>query len=190
MWPWGHVASAYLCWLVYARISDADAEEEVAVVIVAFGALFPDLVDKPLAWYVGILPTGRSLAHSLVVLVPLAVIIYWIGRKFGHSEWGVAFAIGAISHALLDAAPALWRADDSAMFLFYPLIPIEGYGERGTPTVSELLLGSLSEPYFLIEIPLAAIALGIWYRRGCPGLGVFRSVVVRLWQVVRPTKIR
>lgn len=185
MWPWGHVAVAYLCWLAYARIVDANADDGIAVVILTFGALFPDLVDKPLAWYVGILPTGRSLAHSLLLLVPLSLIVYGLARRHDRREWGVAFAIGAISHALLDAAPALWRADASATFLVYPLIPIEGYGERGTPTVTELLVNSLSEPYFLLEIPLSLIALVIWYRRGCPGVGQIRSSLGVMRRAVR-----
>lgn len=35
-------------------------------VVPLYATQLPDLIDKPLAWSVGILPTGRSLAHSLL----------------------------------------------------------------------------------------------------------------------------
>lgn len=179
MWPWGHVAVAYLCWIAYARIADAEADDGTAIWIVAVAALIPDLIDKPLAWYVGVLPTGRSLGHSLVLLIPLSILVYLWARRVSRPHWGVAFGIGVISHAILDALPVLWRDDMSATFLLYPLLSIEGYGERGTPTVTELFFAGLGDPYFLLEIPLAAIAGFLWYRQGCPGIPPLADVFSR-----------
>lgn len=168
----GHLAIAYLLFVGYERWRASDSDDGIAVIILAIGALFPDLVDKPLAWYAGVLPTGRSLAHSLVVLVPLCLLVFAVTARYGRPRWGVAFGIGAISHALVDAMPVLWRSDASASFLVYPIVPIDGYDEAGPPGVIELFMGSLGDPYFLIEFPLLALAIVVWYWQGCPGLAI------------------
>lgn len=180
MWPMGHVAIAYLCLLGVDRLRGAERPDEVAVLIVVFAAVLPDLVDKPLAWYVGALPSGRSLMHSLVVLVPLCILVGGIAWRYDRPVWGVAFAIGVISHAIVDALPALWRDDTSTAFLFYPLVQVESYGEAGPPGVWALLLDSLGDPYFLIEFPLLAAAAFLWYRDGMPGLERIRTTLEQL----------
>lgn len=179
MWPMGHVAVAYLCLVAFDRFRGVRRPDDVAVLIVVFAALLPDLVDKPLAWYLGALPSGRSLMHSLVVLVPLCLAVGALAWYYDRPVWGMAFAIGVLSHAILDALPALWREDTSIAFLFYPIVTVESYGEEGAPGVWALLLDSLGDPYFLVEFPLLAIAGVFWYRHGMPGLARIRTVVDR-----------
>ena len=170
MWPPGHLAVAYLVYASLARLRTRPPEV-LPVLALGVGALFPDLVDKPLAWYLGVLPTGRTLAHSLLVLVPLCLTVYVLARAADRSELGVAFAVGAISHSLLDAVPALWGESAAATHLLWPLTPVETY-EEGPPTVLGLLAESITDPYFLFEFVLLALALVIWYRDGLPGLGL------------------
>lgn len=174
MWPIGHVAVAYLLYSSFITLQDEERPGEIAVWILLVGSLFPDLVDKPLAWYLGVLPTGRSLAHSLLILIPLCLILLWIAHRSGHIEWGIAFGTGAISHALVDAVPVLWRDETSAGFLLYPLIPVEPY-DNGAPTILGLLFDSLSDPYFLLEFVLLAVALLLWIRHSKPGFDALRS---------------
>ncbi|RQG86658.1 metal-dependent hydrolase [Natrarchaeobius halalkaliphilus] len=171
MWPLGHAAIAYLCYTVSTRARFDSPPAPLPVLIVLFGSQFPDLVDKPLAWYLGVLPTGRTLAHSLLLLVPLSLAIYALARHAGRAEYGIAFAIGAISHALVDALPVLWGGT-SADFLLWPLIPVESY-ESGAPTILGLLFDSLGDPYFLSEFVIAALAFVMWRRDGYPGLEIF-----------------
>ena len=170
----GHVAIAYLLYAASTRTRFEEPPTSVPVVILVFGSLFPDLVDKPLAWYLDVLPTGRSLAHSLLVLVPLCLAVYVVARAYDRSEYGIAFAIGAISHSLVDALPVLWDDEASASFVLWPYWSVEPY-EEGVPTVTELLTNSLSDPYFLLEFVLLAIALVLWRADGYPG----RSLVSR-----------
>ena len=179
MWPLGHAAVGYLCYSLSTRSRFDEPPDGLAVLVLLVGTQFPDLVDKPLAWYLGVLPHGRSLAHSLLVLVPLCVGLYWLARRSGRGELGIAFAIGALSHSLVDALPALWRADADAGFLLYPIVPPEPY-EEGAPTVTGLLLESLTQPWFLLEFVLAALALVLWYRDGCPGVELIRRTGRRL----------
>lgn len=170
MWPLGHVAVAYLCYTLSTRWRLNAPPDGLAVVVLAFGAVVPDLVDKPLSWYAGALPTGRTLAHSLVFLIPLCIGLYLLARRYDRGELSIAFAIGSISHALVDALPALWRADSSAGFLLWPLIPVEPY-EDAAPSVIGLLVNSLTSPWFHLEFVLAGIALYVWWTRdGRPGL--------------------
>ncbi len=169
MWPMGHVAIAYLLYTASTRFRFDAPPTAMAAVIVGFGSLFPDLVDKPLAWYLGVLPTGRSLAHSLVVLVPLVICVYLIARWRGAGEYGFAFGLGAISHSLVDAAPVFWDSDATAAFLLWPILSIPEY-ESGSPTVLALLRDSLTDPYFLSEFVFLAVALVVWRADGYPGL--------------------
>ena len=171
MWPMGHVAVAYLCLVTYDRFRSTDLSiDGPTVLILVFGSLFPDIVDKPLAWYLGVLPTGRSLGHSLLFLLPLCLVVAIIARNRNRIAWAIAFAIGVITHVFLDALPILWDSTASADFLLYPLIAVEPYEDDTAPGVIELFVNSLYDPYFLVEFPLLAIALYVWYRRGFPGI--------------------
>lgn len=179
MWPFGHVAVAYLCYTLATRVRFDAPPAAVPVLWLAVGSQFPDLVDKPLAWYLGVLPTGRTLAHSLLVLVPLSMVGLALAGRYDRSEYGVAFVIGALSHAVVDAVPVLWNADASAAHLLWPVVPVPAY-EEGAPSVLGLLQESLSDPYFFAEFVLAGLAVVYWRRHGSPGLEPIRTTVDRV----------
>lgn len=179
MWPLGHVAVAYLCYALATRVRLDAPPGGVAVLFLVVGSQFPDLLDKPLAWYLGALPTGRTLGHSLLLLVPLSIGLYLLARRYGRPEYGVAFAIGALSHTIVDALPVLWDPEETGAHLLWPLTPVEPY-ESGAPSVLELFFESLSDPYFLSEFVLAAIAFVYWRRHGYPGLEVVRGLLERV----------
>ncbi|NGM67622.1 metal-dependent hydrolase [Natronolimnobius sp. AArcel1] len=178
MWPLGHAAVGYLLYTFATRTRFDSPPAALPLFSLLLGTQFPDLVDKPLAWYVGVLPTGRTLAHSLLFLIPLSIIVLAVARRYDRTELGFAFVLGALSHAVVDVIPALWGAADPNMLL-WPLLPVETY-ESGPPTIIGLFLESLSDPYFLLEFVLAALALAAWRRDGYPGLEVVRSAVGRL----------
>lgn len=178
MWPLGHAAVGYLLYTIATRLRFGEGPAALPTVAVLLGTQVPDLVDKPLAWYVGALPTGRSLAHSFLFVVPLCLVVYWLARRRGRVELGVAFGVGAISHPLVDALPTLWSGSEVG-FLLYPLLPVEPY-EEGAPTLADLLAGSLGDPWFLLEFALAAAALALWNRDGRPGLGTASRVARRV----------
>lgn len=173
MWPLGHAAIAYLCYSASTRWQRQSAPTALPVLAVLFGSQFPDLVDKPLAWYLGALPTGRTLAHSLIVLVPLCAIVLIVAQAFRQAELGVAFSIGALSHAVVDAIPALWGQYSAARHLLWPVTSVQEY-EQEAPTVLGLLVESLSSAWFLSEFVFAALALWLWVRDGRPGLELLR----------------
>ncbi|ELY43646.1 metal-dependent hydrolase [Natronorubrum sulfidifaciens] len=180
MWPLGHVAVAYLCYTIATRARFDAPPAHIPALLLVFGSQFPDLVDKPLAWYLGVIPTGRTLAHSLLVLVPLSVAVLAISSHYDRGEYGIALTIGALSHVLVDALPALWGPNESATHLLWPVVPVEEY-EQGPPTILALVQDSLGQPFFLAEFVLAAIAVVLWRRDGYPGLEPVRAAVGRVW---------
>lgn len=173
MWPIGHAAVAYLLYSAYCRRT-GQTPLVLGVVALFIGSQFPDLIDKPLAWYIGVIPTGRSLAHTLFVVIPVSIVVYLISRRYDRDEIGIAFGIGAISHSLVDALPALWGATD-ARFLLWPVLPIEDYGDAGPPTVFGLLMESVTDPYFHLEFMLLAAAILAWRADGYPGITLIQD---------------
>ncbi|MFC6964015.1 hypothetical protein ACFQL7_23110 [Halocatena marina] len=52
MWPWSHAAVGYLCYSIGTRLVGRRPTTGPTVAVL-FGALLPDLVDKPLSWVFG-----------------------------------------------------------------------------------------------------------------------------------------
>jgi len=170
MWPLGHAAVAYLCYTGLQR-ARTETVGGLAVVALLVGSQFPDLVDKPLSWSLGVLPTGRTLAHSLLILGPFVGLVYALTVRYDRAEYGIAFGVGAILHVLTDSLPVLWGEEELA-FLLWPVVAVEPYPD-GAPTVGGLLVTALGSPYLLAEFVLAAIAVVVWRADGYPGVGLF-----------------
>ncbi len=168
MWPIGHAAVAYLIFSLYNRIRNRSDPSEATAAIVAVASQGPDLVDKPLAWRLGVLASGRSLSHSLFVLAPVAWGGYALARRIGRPDIGRALVVGTLTHTLVDALPAVCGKAD-ARFLAWPLtrVPV---GKSGHPTISGLLRRSLRDPEFYAEFLLAGLAALAWWRDGAPGV--------------------
>src|SRR6056297_3615611 len=98
MWPWGHAVVGYLAYSGTTHVGWKRPPSHAATVALLFGTQFPDLVDKPLAWSLGVLPSGRSLAHSTLTAVLLVCVLYVV---FARRRAVVgAFALGYASHLL------------------------------------------------------------------------------------------
>lgn len=131
MMPWGHFAVAFLPYLAYRLLRDRELPARRHTVVLLFATQLPDLVDKPLAWSVHLLPSGRSLAHSLFVAVPLVVLVAVLASRRGRPELGPLFTLGYLSHVfgdvyrtLLFAPPEQW-AGTYVTSLFWPLLPVQ-----------------------------------------------------------------
>lgn len=181
MWPWEHLAVGYLAYSSAVRLrTGRPPRDPVAVVVLAFATQFPDLVDKPLAWTLGVLPSGTSLAHSVVFAVPLVMVVLILARRYGRPAIGTAFAIGYLLHMPSDAlyaAVALGAQIDPGSFA-WPLVPASPMPRTGFG--SNLLhylrryLAWLTAPgsahYLVAEVLLVGSALVLWLRDGRPGL--------------------
>ncbi|WP_256393215.1 metal-dependent hydrolase [Natronoarchaeum rubrum] len=177
MWPWGHAAVGYLLYAAIARGRTDSRPASGAAVWLALGTQAPDLVDKPLAWTAGVLPTGRTLAHALPIVLPFLAATYALAGRRGHTEWAFAFGLGYLAHVFADAVPSLaWGDPAYARFLLWPLLSVPPYDE--TQSFLAHLTGIDLTGYFTAQLVLTAIAAAVWWRDGLPGL----DVLVAAWQ--------
>ncbi len=178
MWPWEHLAVGYVC---YSLLSHAAGKRPRGwpVVALAIGTQFPDLVDKPLGWILGILPSGQSLAHSLLVAAPVVATVVLVGSLLGVRDSAVAFGVGYLSHLPADVAyPAFIGGSIRPGILFWPVVPAADSGTVELLEHLEHLLASyvsfLSSPagalYLGAEIGLLLLTVVLWHVDGYPGL--------------------
>lgn len=169
MFPWGHAAVGYLLYVALVRYRFGERPEGAPVIALAIGTQFPDLVDKPLAWYLGVLPSGRSLAHSVFVAMVLISLVYWLASRFDRSELGVAFALGYLSHLLGDVVYPLFRGEWEAVgILLWPIVPQPG--SETDYTILEVLLQATESAVGIFEIVLFVFTTGLWIAHRGPGL--------------------
>lgn len=177
MWPWGHLAVGYLAYSVLSR-SRLDAPPRVGpALVVAIATQTPDLIDKPLAWNLALLPSGRSLAHSLFFTAAIVFAAVVVARRYRRPTLAVAFGVGYVSHLLADAVYPLWTGEYASLAYFvWPLLPM-----HDTPTKGILwyILSQEWTPYATVQFVLFGLAVGVWVRDGTPGLGLARRLVPR-----------
>ncbi len=177
MWPWGHLAVGYLLYSLGRRWRGGRPGFPEAA-LVALGTQAPDLVDKPLAWSLGVLPAGRTLGHSLLVAaVVLAVCHAVVAPRYGRLPV-VAFGVGYLSHLLADLPPELLAGEvGRASYLLWPLLAPPPY-ELEPSFVAHLQAYELG-PYEAFQLLLFGVAVGVWYRDGAPGLAGTRARLAR-----------
>ena len=169
MWPWGHAAVGYLLYAGAVRLVRGDRPDGLAVLALLAGTQLPDLIDKPLAWSVALLPTGRSLGHSLLVIVPVVVVAWLLASSPRHRRLVAAVAVGWVSHSGGDAAGVLLGDNLAyANFLLWPVLRAPPY--ETAPTFAAHLTAVSITPFFLGQIVLTVVVAGLWLSDGCPGL--------------------
>jgi hypothetical protein len=178
MWPWGHLAFGYVLYSLVSRALWRRPPEWPAVVALAFGTQLPDLVDKPLAWTFGILPSGRSFAHSLLLGTLLMLVVLLLLRRLERFE-RVAFAVGYYSHLAGDALrPVMDGEFEHVRFLLWPLVSLPSSGEPKTSIIQFLLEAELSGAV-VVELGFAAAVTIWWILDGAPGLAALLRVLGR-----------
>lgn len=178
MWPWGHLAVGYVLYAAFVRLRYGRSPAGTPTLVLAFGTQFPDLVDKPLAWTVRVLPSGRSFAHSLLTALVVITVTRWYCRRHGYDGIATAFAIGYLSHLFADAIGPLVAGEYVYLsFLGWPLLPPPPYGAEGgfLEHFRNFELTSRSA----LEIALAGATVTLWLRDGAPGLATLRSWIGR-----------
>jgi len=169
MWVVEHVAIGYLVWSGWSRYREGRPPTGAEFWLVLLGALLPDLVDKPLAWTFGVLPAGRSLAHSLLTASVLVVAARRVARRRGDVTLGTAFGVAYLSHLAADVVfPIISGRYAYTYFLLWPLLPLPYY-DTSRSLVGEVLLripGGFSGPHLVV----ALLVLLVWVRDKMPGV--------------------
>lgn len=170
MWPWGHAGLGYL---VYAAVRRGRGRpwppDDASTVALVLGTQFPDLVDKPLAWSLHVLPSGRSLAHSALTATLVAAVVLALGRRYDQRAPTRAFVLGYYTHLLGDVLLPLVQFDaDFLRFLLWPLHPPPTY--ESDPRYVERFVDLTPTTFALFGLAVTALAAGLWVRDGYPGL--------------------
>jgi glycosyltransferase involved in cell wall biosynthesis len=170
MWPWGHLVVGYVFYSLLAYLRSWRIDGYV-VFVVALGTQLPDLIDKPLAWAFGVLPSGRSLAHSLIIaiLVVVLVIVYYHQRN--RPLLGVGFGVGYLSHLVADGAYYLpSKQYEYYSYLFWPFVSQPSYSTE--PSFVAHFLSIDPGPYFLLQFGLVGATFGLWLWQSTPGISL------------------
>jgi len=171
MWPWGHAAVGYYCWSLVVRTLWDRPPTTAEVWVLLLATQVPDLVDKTLSWWWQLLPSGRSLAHSLFTTVLVVVIVVYLGRRFDTTCLSLAFALGYGSHIVSDAVLPLVRGEtEYLVFLLWPLLPTP-YDDTGKTFLGELRRLEYADIYSPYTI-LAGLIVLLWIYDDFPGIGV------------------
>lgn len=177
MWPWGHLAVAYLVYSVFSRTRFDAPPRAGSALVVALASQSPDLVDKPLAWTIALLPSGRSLAHSLFFAGLGILVVRALGRRYNRPTLAVAFGIGYLSHLLTDALHPLWIGDYASLaYLVWPLLPMH---DEPTMGIIWYILSQEWTPYATVQFALFVAACGVWVLDGTPGWAIARRALPR-----------
>lgn len=186
MWPWTHLAFGYLVYSAYSHHRWATAPTSAAVIVVGLATQLPDAIDKPLGWWLGVLPGGRSLAHSLLTAALLVGLAVAVGRYLRVERVWVAFAVGYLSHLAGDVLyPLVVKGELRVGFLLWPLTAT-GTQPVAAPTgkLAELVLAFatfLATPvgvlYLVADLSVVGGALVLWWWDGAPGLAWIRRTL-------------
>lgn len=191
MWPWDHLAFGYVLYLIVSSRRPWSKPDDLTFITLAIGSQLPDIIDKPLAWSVGVLPSGLSLGHSLLFLVSLTVITAALSNRYGRPELAGSVIVGVSSHLIGDVLFALLTgAPRPYHFLFWPVIPTVTEMNIGLVTTIEefwrYYLRFLSTPrgsvYLIANLTFHFIAVVTWISNGAPG-----TIAIRKWAAKRTT---
>lgn len=179
MWPWEHLAVGYLAYSALVHLLARRRPAGDAVVALAVATQFPDLIDKPLAWSLDVLPSGASLAHSLAFALPVTLVAVALAARAGRRRVGAAFAVGYLLHLPADVLyPVLLGDGPKTAFLLWPFVPAPPSDVAGfLPHFEELVatfVAHLATPrgtvYLAGELALVGAALALYAYDGAPGL--------------------
>lgn len=179
MWPWGHVAVAYLTYVAILWLRGRE-QRLWPLIGLAVGSQLPDLVDKPLAWTFAVLPSGRSLMHSLLTAIVLIAVLYWFTRRIDRGAVAGAVGVGTVSHSLVDLGPDVvvglaqgqWEQLQWTTYLVWPLLPAPPYPNDSS--FAQHFLAFTLDPYVLVQFALFGMAVLVWVGSGAPGFGTVR----------------
>ncbi len=180
MMPWAHLAIGYLVYSLGMRLWHRRPPSGEATLVLVLGTQLPDMIDKPVSWWLNIYD-GRAIGHSLLVMIPLCLVIYAVLRRRDRGGWGVALSVGVITHILGDAWLALlaWKPKAGAGYLLWPVwpappYPAEGPGdhfERWLATVRSINYESLDaflHTFLSLPVAFSLVFFGLWAIDGFP----------------------
>lgn len=192
MWPWEHLALAYVLYSLVANVALRASPSARETIAVGVGSQVPDLVDKPLAWTFEITATGYSIGHSIFVAPFVCLAVYAVAARRGHPAIAGAFSLAYLSHPFADLLSQFLR--EPVVDLRTILWPIAS-PPPGSPGgfldhfvryfvryVNQLLAGGPSLQIALQSL-LGLAVVALWLSDGAP-------IAADVWRLVHPRKYR
>lgn len=102
MSPLVHVLVALAPVVLYTAVRDRRLPSRWVAGATCLGGVVPDLVDKPLAHFLFLLPNGRVGVHSVPIALPLVAVILAYGWHTRRVRPAAAFSLGVLLHPLGD----------------------------------------------------------------------------------------
>jgi hypothetical protein len=168
MLPWAHAAVGYLLYSAYSRWRVGWPPVGLTVYAVGLGTQFPDVIDKPLAWSFAVLPSGRSLGHSLLTLVAVLILLRVACRYPDQRALSAAFGVGYISHLFADGIGSVIAGDFGELeYLLWPVIDVPTGESR---SFIEFFLALEPTPMMLAGMILTIVGGVVWVYDGMPGV--------------------
>ena len=181
MFPWAHIAIGYLTYTVWTKVWNARVPGGAATIALAVGTQFPDLLDKPLGWWLGVYD-GRGIGHSILATVVLCGALFAVARRYNREDLAGAFTIGVGTHLVADAAgPLATGSLREAGFLLWPFVSPPTYPKDSLfdhldvwlvqlRLLSQVPPASLLESRFGLQLALFALLVLVWALDGFPGI--------------------
>ena len=142
MRPHEHFLVAFLPVFVYVLLRYRRIPSKGMVFVLVIGSQLPDLVDKPLAFSIGILPSGRVFMHSLPFALPLAVLVLVYAWATDRSYLGIGFVWAHLLHLAGDFRFSLFKGQipPDLIWPFAPASPSPDipFWARNTPVTVEI----------------------------------------------------
>lgn len=190
MYPWEHLLLGYLVYSVYVRARHGEPPDARGALAAGFGSQFPDLIDKPLAWTLGLIETGYGIGHSIFVSPVALVAGYAVGRRLGRSRIGIGFGIAYLSHLLSDVIYpiAFGRGVEPRVILWPARSPPTSMLQSGLLQRTVHYFGRFSRDvslgeswlYVAFQLGFAGTVVLLWWWDGAP---VARELYDRLTRV-------
>jgi len=177
MWPWEHLAFAYVLYSLTKNVGFRASPSGRETILVAIGSQFPDLVDKPLGWTFGFAETGYSIGHSIFVAPVVCLVAYAVAARRETRALAGAFSLAYLSHPIADLLSQLLRDGVvDGRIMLWPIASPPGTDHGGfldhlllylARYIYQLLTGGLTiEIVGQLFLGLAVVAL--WLSDGAP----------------------
>ena len=121
MLPHEHFLVAALPVVGYFLLRYQRLPSKSTIFVVFVGSQFPDLVDKPLAHTVALLPSGRVFMHSLPFAIPISILVLWYGIVTDRPALSDGFVFAYVIHIFADWQHML-RAGELPPNLLWPFM--------------------------------------------------------------------
>ena len=121
MLPHEHLIVAALPVLSYILLRHRRFPSKAMIFVVFVGSQFPDLVDKPLAYSLMIIPSGRVFLHSLPFAIPISIFVMIYGIETNRPALSSGFVYAYLSHILVDVRQSLF-AGQLPQNLLWPFV--------------------------------------------------------------------